>query len=73
MTNSADPDPSEANWSGSALFAKTVHDMISMRRVNSWCMLSSLSIILAIMMFLISDCEDTHIIAGSYSGIIILT
>ena len=25
MTNSADPDSSEANWSGSTLFAKVVY------------------------------------------------
>ena len=38
MANSADPDQlasSEANWSGSTLFAKTVHDVVSKRRVNS--------------------------------------
>ena len=37
MTNSADPDQlasSEANWSGSALFAKTGHVVFSKRRVN---------------------------------------
>ena len=37
MTNSADPDQlasSEANWSGSTLFAKTGHDVFSKRRVN---------------------------------------
>ena len=37
MTNSADPDQlasSEANWSGSALFAKTGHVMFSKRRVK---------------------------------------
>ena len=33
MTNSADPDE-EANWSGSALFAKTGHVKFSKRRVN---------------------------------------
>ena len=35
MTNSADPDQlasSEANWSGSALFAKTGHVVFSKRR-----------------------------------------
>ena len=40
MANSADPDQlasSEANWSGSALFAKTLHDMFSKRRAkNPW-------------------------------------
>ena len=39
MTNSADPDQlasSEANWSGSALFAKTGHVVFSKRRVNSF-------------------------------------
>ena len=38
MTNSIDPDQlasSEANWSGSTLFAKTVHVVFSMRRVNA--------------------------------------
>ena len=37
MTNSADPDElaSEANWSGSTLFAKTGHDVFSKRRVGS--------------------------------------
>ena len=39
MTNSADPDQlassSEANWSGSTLFAKTGHDVLSKRRVNN--------------------------------------
>ena len=37
MTNSADPDQlasSEANWSGSALFAKTGQVVISKRKVN---------------------------------------
>ena len=37
MTNSADPDQlasSEATWSGSTLFAKTVHVMFSKRRVK---------------------------------------
>ena len=37
MTNSADPDllaSSEANWSGSTLFAKTGHVVLSKRRVN---------------------------------------
>ena len=37
MTNSADPDQlasSEANWSGSALFAKTGHVVLSKRRVK---------------------------------------
>ena len=37
MTNSADQDQlasSEANWSGSTLFAKTGHVMFSKRRVN---------------------------------------
>ena len=37
MTNSADPDQlasSEANWSGSTLFAKTVHVLFSKRRVK---------------------------------------
>ena len=37
MTNSADPDQlasSEANWSGSTLFAKTGHVMLSKRRVK---------------------------------------
>ena len=37
MTNSADPDQlasSEANWSGSTLFAKTGHVIFSKRRVN---------------------------------------
>ena len=37
MTNSADPDQlasSEANWSGSTLFAKTELVMFSKRRVN---------------------------------------
>ena len=37
MTNSADPDQlasSEANWSGSTLFAKTGHDVFSKRSVN---------------------------------------
>ena len=38
MTNSADPDQlasSEANWSGSTLFAKTGHVVLSKRRVKS--------------------------------------
>ena len=38
MTNSADPDQlasSEANGSGSTLFAKTGHDVFSKRRVKS--------------------------------------
>ena len=38
MTNSADPDQlasSEANGSGSALFAKTGHVLFSMRRINA--------------------------------------
>ena len=38
MTNSADPDQlasSEANWSGSILFAKTGHVLFSKRRVNN--------------------------------------
>ena len=38
MTNSADPDQlaaSDANWSGSTLFAKTGHDVISKRRVKT--------------------------------------
>ena len=37
MTNSADPDQlaSEANWSGSTLFAKTGHVVFSKRRVKS--------------------------------------
>ena len=38
MTNSADPDQlasSEANWSGSTLFAKTGHVMFSKRRVKA--------------------------------------
>ena len=38
MTNSADPDQlasSEANRSGSTLFAKTGHVVFSMRRVKS--------------------------------------
>ena len=37
MTNSADPDQlasSEANWSGSTLFAKTGHVVLSKRRVD---------------------------------------
>ena len=37
MTNSADPDQlasSEANWSGSTLFAKTGHAVFSKRRVK---------------------------------------
>ena len=37
MANNADPDQlasSEANWSGSTLFAKTGHDVFSKRRVN---------------------------------------
>ena len=37
MTNRADPDQlasSEANWSGSTLFAKTGHVVFSNRRVN---------------------------------------
>ena len=37
MTNSADPDQlasSEANWSGSALFAKTGHVVFGKRRVK---------------------------------------
>ena len=37
MTNSADPDQlasSEANWSGSTLFAKTGHVVFSKRRVE---------------------------------------
>ena len=37
MTNSADPDQlasSEANWSGSTLFAKTRHVVFSKRRVK---------------------------------------
>ena len=37
MANSADPDQlasSEANWSGSTLFAKTGHDVFSKRRVK---------------------------------------
>ena len=37
MINSADPDQlasSEANWSGSTLFAKTGHDVFSKRRVK---------------------------------------
>ena len=37
MTNSADPDQlafSEANWSGSTLFAKIGHVVLSKRRVN---------------------------------------
>ena len=39
MTISADPDQlasSEANWSGSTLFAKTEHAMFSKRRVKNW-------------------------------------
>ena len=38
MTNSADPDQlasSEANWSGSTLFAKTGHVVFSKRRVKN--------------------------------------
>ena len=38
MTNSADPDQlasSEANWSGSTLFAKTGHVLFSKRRVKN--------------------------------------
>ena len=37
MTNSADPDQlasSEANWSGSTLFAKIGHVVLSKRRVD---------------------------------------
>ena len=37
MANSADPDQlasEEANWSGSALFAKTGYVVFSKRRVN---------------------------------------
>ena len=37
MANSADPDQlasSEANWSGSTLFAKTGYVLFSKRRVN---------------------------------------
>ena len=34
MTNSADPDQSEANLSGSTLFAKTGHVVFSKRRVK---------------------------------------
>ena len=37
MTNSADPDQlasEEANWSGSTLFAKTGHGVLSKRRVK---------------------------------------
>ena len=37
MANSADPDQlasSEANWSGSTLFAKIGHVMFSKKRVN---------------------------------------
>ena len=37
MATSADPDQltsSEANWSGSTLFAKTGHVVFSMRRVD---------------------------------------
>ena len=37
MTNSADPDQLatlEANWSGSTLFAKTGHAVLSKRRVK---------------------------------------
>ena len=48
MTNSADPDQlasSEANWSGSTLFAKTGHVMFSKRRVK---VMSSRSVYLAI-------------------------
>ena len=39
MTNSADPDQlasSEANWSGSTLFAKTGHVVLSKRRVKTY-------------------------------------
>ena len=39
MTNSADPDQlasSEANWSGSTLFAKAGHVVFSKRRVKSY-------------------------------------
>ena len=39
MTNSADPDQlasSEANWSGSTLFAKTGHVVFSKRRVKKF-------------------------------------
>ena len=39
MTNSADPDQlasSEANWSGSTLFAKTGHVVFSKRRVKEF-------------------------------------
>ena len=39
MTNSADPDQlasSEANWSGSTLFAKIGHVVFSKRRVKMW-------------------------------------
>ena len=44
MTNSADPDQlasSEANGSGSTLFAKTGHDVFSMRRVKKLLTLKS--------------------------------
>ena len=39
MANSADPDQlasSEANWSGSTLFAKTGHVVFSKRRVKCY-------------------------------------
>ena len=38
MTNNADPDqlaPSEANWSGSTLFAKTGHVVLAREGLNN--------------------------------------
>ena len=45
MTNSADPDQltsEEANWSGSALFAKTGHVVFSKRRVKALLLFDSI-------------------------------
>ena len=43
MTNSADSDQFEANWSGSTLFAKTAHVVFSKRRliVEFYCIMGT--------------------------------
>ena len=56
MTNSADPDQmasSEANWSGSILFAKTGHVVFSKRRANISLMIYCLFLLYIFLCFLV--------------------
>ena len=77
MTNSADPDQlasEEANWSGSTLFAKTGHVVLSKRRVKAVAD-DILKYILYKKIGLITFCEspidDSHVMSGLIFFIII--